>query len=185
NKAVKELPYATAPSLSFATTAAGSTSSDSPKTITVANDGNAELRFAVPATGLNPSLSNHNFVLNNGSTCPQLDASSSAITLAPGAFCTYQINFSPTAAGASITGSLAIADNNLNASPSTTQTIALSASATGSANPVAPGAPTIGSATASNAQATVSFTPPSSDGGAPILAASSESVRFRLASFSA
>jgi sugar lactone lactonase YvrE len=132
NNAVKELPYAAVPSLSFATTPVGSTSSDSPQIVTVANDGNADLSFAVPATGLNPSLSNSSFVLDSGSDCPQLDASSSAVTLAPGAFCTYQVSFSPTAAGSSITGSLALADNNLNATPSATQAIALNGSATGS-----------------------------------------------------
>ena len=168
NNAVKELPYATAPSLSFASTPTGSTSSDSPQIVALANDGNADLSFAVPAAGLNPSLSNTNFVLDGGSTCPQLDTSSSTVTLAAGAFCTYQVSFSPTTAGSSITGALSIADNNLNASPSTTQTIALNGSATGSANAVAPGAPMIGSATASNGQAMVSFTPPSSDGGATI-----------------
>ncbi|MGB7197257.1 MAG: Ig-like domain repeat protein [Acidobacteriaceae bacterium] len=132
NNAVKELPYATVPSLSFATTPVGSTSSDSPQTITVANDGNANLSFAIPARGLNPSLSNYSFVIDSGSNCPQLDVSSSAVSLAPGAFCTYQVSFSPTAAGSSITGSLALADNNLNASPSTTQAILLNGSATGS-----------------------------------------------------
>jgi hypothetical protein len=35
--------------------------------------------------------------------------------------------------------------------------------------PAAPGAPTIGTATTGNAQATVSWTAPASDGGAPII----------------
>jgi len=128
NSAVKELPYATAPSLSFVSTPVGSTSSDSTQTVTVANDGNADLSFTVPATGLNPSLSNNNFTFGNSSTCLQLDTSSSPATLAPGASCTDLISFSPTAIG-SIAGSLAITDNNLNAT-SATQTINLSGTAT-------------------------------------------------------
>lgn len=126
---MNELPYATAPSLSFASTAVGSTSSDSPRTVTVANDGNANLSFTVPATGLNPSVSNSNFTLDSISTCPQLDPSSSVGTLAPGPSCTYLVSFSPVSAG-STAGTLAITDNSLNASPSVTQTINLSGSAT-------------------------------------------------------
>jgi streptogramin lyase len=95
NNSVKELPYATAPALSFGSTPVGSTSSDSPQTVTVANDGNADLSFTVPITGLNPILSNNNFTFGSSSTCPQLDTSSSPATLAPGASCTDLISFSP------------------------------------------------------------------------------------------
>jgi MBG domain (YGX type)/Bacterial Ig-like domain (group 3) len=83
----------------------------------------------VLTTGLNPILSNNNFTFGSSSTCPQLDTSSSPATLAPGVSCTDLISFSPMAIG-SIAGTLAITDNNLNASPSATQTINLSGSAT-------------------------------------------------------
>jgi Dockerin type I domain/Fibronectin type III domain/Putative Ig domain len=47
-----------------------------------------------------------------------------------------------------------------NAAPTVTQSFAI--------NATAPGAPAIGTATAGNGQATISFTPPSSNGGSPI-----------------
>jgi hypothetical protein len=77
------------------------------------------------------------FTIGDSSTCPQLASSSSAATLAPGASCTNLISFTPTAVG-SISGSLVIADDNLNAAAPgyATQSIALSGTAT-------TGAPTI------------------------------------------
>jgi hypothetical protein len=124
---VKELPFATPPSLSFATTSVGSTSTDSPQTVTVLNDGNAALSFPIPGTGNNPSLST-NFTLNStsGGTCPLTgSASSTPGALAVGASCTLPIGFAPTVGG-SISGSLVLTDTNLNANPSTTQSISLS-----------------------------------------------------------
>ncbi|MGB9291346.1 MAG: choice-of-anchor D domain-containing protein, partial [Terracidiphilus sp.] len=119
--AVEKIDYADPPSLSFATTDVGSTSTDSPQTVTVENVGNAALTFPTPATITSPS-----FPLATGSTCPQL----SPETLAPGATCTYALNFSPTTPG-NLTGSLVLTDNNLNApSPSyAAQSIALSGTA--------------------------------------------------------
>jgi streptogramin lyase len=129
NTAVKELDFADPPSLNFTSTAVGATSSDSPQTVTVTNIGNAALTFPVPATGLNPSIA-AGFTLG-GSTCPQLTSTSSAGTLAPGAFCTNSISFTPTAIGPS-GGSLAITDDHLNAGAPiyATQSIALSGTAT-------------------------------------------------------
>jgi len=60
---------ATPPSLSFASTRVGSTSSDSPQTLLLQNIGNAALSFPAPGTGNNPSIST-NFVLGGSSTCP-------------------------------------------------------------------------------------------------------------------
>ena len=130
--ALKE-DLADAPSLTFAGTAVGSTSPDSPQTITVENIGNAALTFPIPSTGNNPAIAT-NFTLNsNGaSACPVLGAgSSTAGTLAPEASCQLSISFAPTAAGA-LTGSLVLTDNNLNAAAPayTSQTIALSGTAT-------------------------------------------------------
>jgi hypothetical protein len=136
NATVVKLDFADAPSLSFASTAVGSTSTDSPQTVTVTNIGNGELIFPVPATGLNPSIA-AGFTVGSGSTCPQLTSTSSLATLAVGATCTNLISFSPVAIG-SISGLLAMTDNHLNApAPAyVTQSIALSGAAT-------TGAPTI------------------------------------------
>ena len=126
---VKEIDFADAPSLSFASTTVGSTSSDSPKTVTITNNGNAPLTFEVPSTGLNPSIST-GFTYGNSSTCAQLSTTSSAATLAAGASCTAVISFTPTASG-SISGSLVTTDNALNATGPNyaTQTVSLSGSA--------------------------------------------------------
>jgi hypothetical protein len=124
NSAVKKIPLATTPSLSFTTTSVGSTSADSPQTLLLQNVGNAPLLFPVPGTGTNPSLST-NFLLDSGSTCPQVTSSdTTAGTLAPGT-CTDLIRFLPTVAG-SIGGSLVLTDNQ----PNSVTSIALSGNAT-------------------------------------------------------
>jgi kumamolisin len=113
---VDELNFAVPPSLSFASTAYGATSTDSPQTVTIENTGNAALSFPVPSTGNNPGIT-ANFTLNSSgaSACPLLSAASStAGTLAPGASCLLPISFTPAAEGA-LSGSLALTDNNLNA----------------------------------------------------------------------
>ncbi len=140
NNQVLEVNVATLPSLTFASTAVGTTSSDSPQTVTLDNIGNAALTFPIPGAGNNPSIA-AGFDLDNSSTCPQLSSSSgSAGTLAAGASCTDVINFTPVSGG-NIIGSLSITDTNLNASPSVTQTISLSGTAT-------------------QASQTITFTPP-------------------------
>jgi hypothetical protein len=104
------------PSLSFAATKVGSTSSDSPQTITFENAGNATLTFPIPNSGNNPSIST-NFTLDSSDagTCPLVSAgSSTAATLAAGASCTLPISFSPTTVG-TILGFLALTDNARNA----------------------------------------------------------------------
>ena len=127
NRALK-VDSADAPSLTFANTATGSTSSDSPRTVTVSNIGNADLSILVPAAGMNPSIAT-GFTLGNSGTCPQLSTSSSVATLARGSSCTMLVSFSPATVGSN-SGSLVLTDDALNASPSTTQTIALSGTAT-------------------------------------------------------
>jgi hypothetical protein len=116
NRRVLKEDLADAPSLTFASTAVGSASSDSPQTVTVENVGNAALNFTIPSTGDNPSIST-NFTLNSSgsSACPLLNTDSSTVgMLTAGASCLLPISFTPTAAGA-LTGSLALTDNNLNA----------------------------------------------------------------------
>jgi len=118
NTTVTEINRATPPSLSFAATTVGATSSNSPQAVTVENVGNATLSFPIPSTGDNPSIS-ANFTLNSSgeSACPLVTASSStAGMLAAGGECELAISFTPTApATGNVTGSLAITDTNLNA----------------------------------------------------------------------
>jgi hypothetical protein len=163
NNTVKELDFADPPSLSFASATLGSQSSDSPLSVTVSNNGNADLTFPVLAVN-NPSVAS-GFTLDNATTCPQLSTISAAGTLAAGTSCAYAVDFIAAAFGSN-SGSLVLTDNNLNAaSPGyATQSIGLSGTGTGTV----PDAPTIGTATAGDAQASVSFTPPTFTGGATI-----------------
>jgi sugar lactone lactonase YvrE len=117
-----KIDVADPPSLSFASTASGATSSDSPQTVTLANAGNAALTFPIPASGNNPSIT-PGFTLNDNaaSTCPVVGSGASTPgTLAAGASCALAISFVPTALGP-VSGSLVLTDN----APNATQTIAL------------------------------------------------------------
>ena len=71
NRVVK-LDYADPPSLTFAKTTVGVESSDSPQTVTVSNNGNADLTFPVPAAGRNPSISS-GFTLDVAHNLPGLE----------------------------------------------------------------------------------------------------------------
>jgi len=116
NFEVKEIDVADVPSLSFATTNIGSTSSDSPKTVSITNNGNAGLVVSVPTSGTNPYFGGTvpaSYSLSTGGTCPQLTTSSSAATLNPGVTCSGMVSFTPTATSNAAT--LNIVDNNLNA----------------------------------------------------------------------
>jgi sugar lactone lactonase YvrE len=152
---------AAASGLSFASTAVGSTSSDSPQTVTLWNNGNTALTLPIPTSGNNPSIAS-NFTLNStgGTACPLIGStSSSAGTLAVGASCTLPISFAPTAAG-TISGSLVVTDNSMNGT-NVMQTISLG-----------------GTATLAQASQTITFTPPSSPvtyGVAPISLSASAS----------
>lgn len=161
---LEKLDFVAPPSLSFASTPYGSTSSDSPNNVTVINAGNAPLTFPIPATGTNPAIAS-NFTLNGGTSgaCPQLTSdSTSAGILTPNSTCILSVSFTPSALG-SITGSLVLTDDSLNAaSPAyTTQQIALTGTAVQSSTVVtwpAPAAITYGtalSATQLNATANV------------------------------
>ncbi len=101
--------------LYFANTPIGFSSLDSPQVATVTNIGNAPLVFTVPANGINPSIS-QNFTLSNGSTCPQLDISSSAESLPSGNSCTLLLSFVPIQTGA-IAGTADISDNAVSTPP--------------------------------------------------------------------
>jgi sugar lactone lactonase YvrE len=121
---VYEIGTATAPSLSFANTNVGSTSSA--QSFIVQNIGNENLTLSVPASGKNPAITS-GYSLNAASTCPVVSAGGSASAIAEGTLCTESISFMPVAVGAD-NGSLTFTDNALNVS-SATQTISLSGTA--------------------------------------------------------
>src|SRR5882724_9183939 len=99
NNRIVKLDRTSPAPLSFASTTYGQTSSDSPKTLTVQNIGNASLTFSVPSSGTNP-VAPASFALGNTGTCPQVSSTSAAGTLAPGVRCTLTVSFTPTAVGA-------------------------------------------------------------------------------------
>ncbi len=112
--------YVPLPSLSFANTNVGSTSVDSPLTVTITNVGNQPLNAITP--GL--AVSGLNFVQVAGSGTPEDCGSGfSAAPLAPGVSCNLSISFEPQVAGV-LTGTAVFTDNALNGNPST-QTIPL------------------------------------------------------------
>jgi sugar lactone lactonase YvrE len=125
---ITTLDVATPPSFIFAETAVGSTSSDSPQTVTVVNNGNSPLNF-----GTNPAITS-GFTLSPGSTCSQSAA------LAPAASCTLLINFVPTQGGVT-NGTLTLTDNHLGNTAST-QVIKLNGQATGTGTVAATLSPT-------------------------------------------
>jgi sugar lactone lactonase YvrE len=132
NNRIVEVLRAQPPAINFAATAAGTLSSDSPKTVTMQNAGNAALTFPAPLTGSNPAIST-NFTLDSTGTsaCPAVTAGAlQPGTLAVGAACGLAIGFQPSAAG-SVYGSLTFESNNLGAAAPAyaTQTIALSGDA--------------------------------------------------------
>jgi hypothetical protein len=129
NNRVVEVPSSRPSALSFVSTPAGSTSSDSPQTAQLQNIGNAPLTFPIPSTGNNPSIS-ANFTLDSSgaSACPLMTPGSSAPgTLPAGASCLLPVSFQPASAG-SVSGTLSLTDNNLNAAAPgyANQSIALS-----------------------------------------------------------
>jgi sugar lactone lactonase YvrE len=136
NNRVLEEDFADAPSLSFAVTAPGSTSSDSPQTVTLENIGNGALDLPIPSSGNNPRIS-ENFVLSSGKLhgCLLVGAGAPAAgTLAAGQACLLSVSFMPLSTGSS-SGSLALTDNalNVNAPAYTVQSILLSGTGAGSA----------------------------------------------------
>jgi sugar lactone lactonase YvrE len=121
---VVEVNSSRAPSLTFANTHVGSTSADSPQSVTVQNIGNQALNAVAP--GL--SVAAPNFVQVAGSGTPADCTGSFALT--PGASCNLSLSFTPQTAGA-ITGTAVFTDNALNAIPSALQSIGLSGTAQG------------------------------------------------------
>ncbi len=118
NNRALEINRSQPPSLSFATTNAGSTSSDSPQSITALNVGNQPLNAISP--GL--AVAGPNFVQVAGPGAPA--DCSSTFSLAPGGECNLSIGFEPQSGGP-LNSTAVFSDNSLNAAPAT-QTIALS-----------------------------------------------------------
>ena len=109
-----EIHSSQTPSLAFAATNVGGTSSDSPQSVTIENIGNATLGSTALTIGAN-------FLQVDGSgTPPDCTADSS---LAPGGTCNLSFSFEPTAAGA-LASAAVLTDNSLNGK-SPTQSIAL------------------------------------------------------------
>jgi len=142
---VEEFDYADAPSLTFAATLVGTTSSDSPKTVTLENAGNATLEFEVPGTGNNPSIA-AGFDLTSGGAgnCPLVASGGSVQPLIAGANCTLPVSFEPVSTGTD-SGSLTLLDNNLNALSPNYASQSISLSGQGNSDPT--------TTTASNATA--------------------------------
>ena len=130
NGTVFRLDRADAPSLSFANTNVGSTSSDSPRTVAVENIGNASLTFSTPGSGSNPNYP-LNFPVNSSDT--GLCAPGTPLT--ESASCDVSVNFKPTAAG-NLTGNVVLTNNDLNGA-NVTQSISVNGTGTGAAAPVA------------------------------------------------
>jgi len=133
--AVSLYDYSVAPGLAFANTLVGSTSTDSPQAVTVQNIGNADLAFAVPSSGNNPSVAD-GFSLTSGgaANCPLVSPTGSAQALPAGAACTLPVSFTPEAVGVD-SGSLSLVDNSLNASSTLGNTQAISLSGRGLPDP--------------------------------------------------
>ena len=117
---VYELNRSQSPSLSFAATPVGSTSSDSPQVVTLQNIGNQPLNGG---QGGLVTVGGKNFVEAFASTaiggCAQYSA------LAPGVLCNLSLSFVPQAVGNPLTSSAVFSDNALNVA-NAKQTISLS-----------------------------------------------------------
>ena len=118
---VLELPLATAPTLTFALQGDGTTSAA--QSVTILNDGNG----ATPLDAVSPGivLSSSNYTLGDSSgDC------GTTFSLSPGQSCNVSVEFTPVApASGTVTGTVTLTDNDLNASPSTTQQISLTGTA--------------------------------------------------------
>ena len=137
NNRVVELNRSQAPTLSFAATPVGQTSTDSPMSTQIQNIGNQPLNAVPP--GLEVGT---NFAQVFGAT-PFTDCTSS-FSLTSGQLCNLSIDFTPQQIG-SIQSMAIFADNSLNVSPVTIQSVALNGTGTAIASTLAFNAPTAGS----------------------------------------
>ena len=146
NNRVIELPRAAPPTLSFANTEIGSTSTDSPQTIAVESYGNQLLTLTAESYPADFPI---------GSTSGDTnELCSGTVFLLQGWSCDLPINFTPKHAGA-LTESLTITDNALNAT-SATQSITLTG--TGRTNTGTPATLTTPAPGSTLASGSVTFT---------------------------
>jgi len=124
---VVEVNRSQPPSLTFASTPVGQTSSDSPQSVTIQNIGNQPLDAVSP--GL--VVTGPDFIQVAGTGTP--DDCTSTFALTPGETCNLSISFTPQTVGNPLTSTAVFSDNALNASPSASQSIALQGVGSGSA----------------------------------------------------
>ncbi|HEV2279211.1 MAG TPA: choice-of-anchor D domain-containing protein [Acidobacteriaceae bacterium] len=98
---VLEIPRSLTPSLNFALTSVGSTSTDSPQSVSIQNVGNQTL-----TGGLSVQNSQDFVNFQQTATCNQFN-------LAPGAVCTQAFSFAPTTTGV-LTDTRTFSDNSMN-----------------------------------------------------------------------
>ena len=163
---VSELDVGDAPTLTFLTTAVGSASGDSPRKLSIVNNGNSTLTFSAPPATASAVIS-AGFTLGANTTCPLVPGSTASVTLAPGASCDMYISFVPTVGG-NIQGTLTVTDNSLNVA-GTQQIIHLNGVATGS-----------GGTTPPPAAPTATLTPTSGLYGSTPMGATSAAQTFTL-----
>ncbi|MGC2398285.1 MAG: Ig-like domain repeat protein [Acidobacteriaceae bacterium] len=109
------IDVADAPVITFAITKPQTTSTDSPRYVTVANIGNAPLSFPALASGTNAYIIGvPAFALDGESTCPVVGAAGVAASLDAGSSCVYGVSFMPEYRGTYL-GYVVLSDNNLNA----------------------------------------------------------------------
>jgi YVTN family beta-propeller protein len=119
---VVEVNRSQPPSLTFAATPIGSTSGDSPQSVTIQNVGNQPLNAMSPGLAIAPS----SFTQVNGPGTPS--DCGGGLALMPGGSCDLSISFTPTSTGSAL-GAANLTDNALNVS-GVTQTISLSGTGT-------------------------------------------------------
>ena len=123
NHRVVEVQRGQPPTFSFAATAVGNISTDSPQLVTAQNIGNQLLEAVAP--GL--SIGANSFVQVAGSGTPA--DCSGTFSLAPGASCNLSISFEPQSAG-NLASTATFTDNALNANPSASQSVGLQGTGT-------------------------------------------------------
>ncbi len=110
---ISEVNRSLPPSLTFAPTYEGSTSTDSPQTVSAQNVGNADL-----------TLSAISFPTDFPQVGDENDCTVGA-QLIPGQACPLTIDFKPTTLGSPLSEAVGLTDNALNASPGATQSISV------------------------------------------------------------
>ena len=118
NNLVVEVQRSQPPTFSFAATAVGNTSTDSPQSVTVQNIGNQSLAAVSPGLSIGSPSFVQDFGLSALADC------TSSFSLAPGASCNLSVSFIPQTTG-SIVNAVTFTDNALNATPSASQSITL------------------------------------------------------------